>query len=243
MVQRTPKSKTQVRQEQIAQAALMLIARRGLNQLNLDALAGAVGVVPSAIYRHYPGKDGVLDSVLELISKQLLANVQAVREATKAPLERLRLLLLRHVRLVRHHAGIPRVLFSEQIFAGRPARRRRAHQILQEYLQEIARIITEGQQAGCLRADIPVETVALMFLGLVQPAVIRWLMSNGSFDVARHVEKAWGLFSTMLRQDGLRSAKPEQPVSKGARPRVRHRPSCQMHNLVTKRSHTRSNYE
>ncbi len=203
MVQRTPKIKTQVRQDQIAHAALLLIARRGLNRLNLDALAGAVGVVPSAIYRHYQGKDGVLDSVLELISRQLLANVQAVREATEDPLERLRLLLVRHVQLVRHHAGIPRVLFSEQIFAGRPARRRRAHQILQDYLREIARIISEGQQAGCLRAGIQVETVALMFLGLVQPAVILWLMSNGSFDVARHVEQAWGLFSEMLRQDRL----------------------------------------
>lgn len=235
MVQRTPKIKTQVRQEQIAQAALMLIARRGLNQLNLDALAEAVGVVPSAIYRHYPGKDGVLDSVLELISKQLLANVQAVREATKNSLERLRLLLFRHVQLVRHHAGIPRVLFSEQIFAGRPTRRRRAHQILQDYLHEIARIISEGQQAGCLRTDLPVETMALMFLGLVQPAVILWLMSNRSFDVARHVEQAWGLFSEMLRQDGLRPAAGCRFREEKSFARVRRTPMKRQHQQEIKR--------
>lgn len=199
MAQRTPKLKTEVRQEQIAQAALTLVARRGLSHLNIGALAQAVGVVPSAVYRHYRGKDGVLSSVLELISKQLLSNVEVVCEATTKPLERLHSLLQRHVQLVRHEAGIPRVLFSEQIFAGHSARRRRAHQILRDYLREIADIISKGQDEGSIRCDVQPETVALMFLGLVQPAVILWLMSSGAFDVPRHVEQAWNLFSEMLR--------------------------------------------
>ncbi len=199
MNRRAPKIKTEVRQEQIAQAALTLIARRGLNHVNIGELAKEVGVVPSAIYRHFQGKDDVLDSVLELISKNLLANVAAVREATSDPLERLHALLRRHVELVRHQSGIPRVLFSEQIFAGNPERRRRVHHIFQEYLQAIAGMISEGQRTGEIRADLHPGTVALMFLGLVQPAVILWLMSNGSFDVARHVERAWHLFREMLR--------------------------------------------
>jgi TetR/AcrR family transcriptional regulator, fatty acid metabolism regulator protein len=214
MNRRAPKIKTELRQEQIAQAALALIARRGLNHVNIGELAGQVGVVPSAIYRHYQGKDKVLDSVLELISKNLLANVAAVREATSHPLERLHALLQRHVQLVRHQAGIPRVLFSEQIFAGHTVRRRRVHQILQDYLREIARMISEGQRTGDIRADLQPDTVALMFLGLVQPAVILWLMSNGSFDVARHVEQAWHLFRGML-QPGASQVGANRSLGKG----------------------------
>ena len=37
-----------------------------------------------------------------------------------------------------------------------------------------------------------------MFLGLVQPAIILWLMSNQTFDVAGHAEQAWILFREML---------------------------------------------
>lgn len=205
MNRRARNIKTEIRQEQIARAALVLIARRGLNHLNIAALAREVGVVPSAIYRHYSGKDEVLESVLDLISKILLANVETVCRATPDALERLHLLLMRHIHVVRHHAGIPRVIFSEQIFAGSSARRRRIHQVLEAYLQKIAGIIAEGRRQGQIRANISPDTAAVMFLGLVQPAIILWLMSNGAFDVVRHTERAWHLYRQMLRKDENRT--------------------------------------
>jgi AcrR family transcriptional regulator len=204
MKQRAQKIKTEIRQEQIAHAALALIARRGLNHLNISALAREVGVVPSAIYRHYQGKDGVLESVLDLISRSLLANVDAVCQTTPDALQRLHLLLMRHVQLVRHHVGIPRVLFSEQIFADSAGRRRRVHQILEGYLRKIAEIVVTGQRQGQIRGDIAPDAAALMFLGLVQPAIILWLMSKGTFDVAGHAERAWCLFCEMLGTHGGR---------------------------------------
>ncbi|HZL43456.1 MAG TPA: TetR/AcrR family transcriptional regulator [Verrucomicrobiae bacterium] len=216
MKRRAQKIKTEIRQEQIARAALVLIARRGLNHLNIGALSREVGVVPSAIYRHYPGKDRVLESVLDLISRSLLTNIEAVCQATPDALERLHLLLMRHVQLVRHHAGIPRVLFSEQIFAGSARRKQRVHQTLQGYLQKIARIIAEGRDQGQIRADIAPDTAAVMFLGLVQPAIILWLMSNGTFDVAGHAERAWCLFREMLETPGGRS-RPDARTAKKAK--------------------------
>lgn len=199
----TKKLRTEVRREQIAQAALVLISQRGLNELNIGALAKEVRVVPSAIYRHYAHKDAVLESVLDLISNSLLENVKAVRDETPDSLERLHFLLQRHIRLVRHHAGIPRVIFSEQIFAGNARRRQRIHKIISAYLQEIAGIVTEGQNAGQIRPDVPADSAAVMFLGLVQPAIILWLMSNHTFDVAGHAERAWGLFREMLETKRL----------------------------------------
>ena len=199
---RAQKIKTEIRQEQIPRAALVLIARNGLNQLNIGALAQEVGVVPSAIYRHYRGKDDVLESVLDLISRSLLANVEAVCQATPDAVERLHLLLLRHVKLVRENVGIPRVLFSEQIFAGSASRRRQVHQTLQRYLDKIAGIIDEGRRQGQIRADISPDTAAVMFLGLIQPAMILWLMSNGEYNVVRHAGQAWRLFCEMLQTHG-----------------------------------------
>lgn len=207
MQRRAPNTRTEIRQKQIAEAALRLVARRGLHGLNLGALAKAVDVVPSAIYRHFPGKNGVLGAVLDSISEQLLANVLAVRQATPDALGRLQLLLDRHVELVRLNAGVPRVLFAEQIFAGHPTRRRKVYRILQGYLREIASIIREGQGRRRIRKDINPDTAALMFLGLVQPAVILWLTSQGTFDVARHIRQAWRLFGELLRDSGPYPAK------------------------------------
>jgi AcrR family transcriptional regulator len=198
----TLKIKNSARQEQIAQAALTVIAQHGLNYLNIGTLACEVGVAPSAIYRYFPSKDAILKSVLELIARLLQGNVVGVCRTTPDPLEQLHLLMQRHVNLAYHNAGIPRVLFSEQIFAGDSGRRQLVDLTFQGYLREIAGIIRAGQCQGHIRPTVPANVAAVMFLGLIQPAVILQLISRGNFDAARHAERAWKLFREMLQVTG-----------------------------------------
>ena len=146
---RAAKTNTEIRQDQIARSALALISRNGFQRLNMAGLARKVGVVPSAIYRHYRNKDEVLDAVLELISQRLLGNVAAARTKSTDALERLERVLMGHVKLIRGEVPIPRVVFSEAIFTGHRRRRRRIHRMFQEYLGQVADILREGQRAGC----------------------------------------------------------------------------------------------
>lgn len=202
---RAPKVRTEIRKEQIAHAALAIISRDGFHRLSIAELARDVGVVPSAVYRHYRGKDEVLDAVLDLISERLVANVAAVRAEAPTCLERLRLLLLRHVRLVRTEIPIPRVVLSEEIFAGDPSRRKRAHRLFQRYLAGVADIVREGQAGTEVRPGLCPDTVSVMFLGLVQPAAILWILSEGDFDMAGHVERAWAVFAQAIRAETIRT--------------------------------------
>jgi AcrR family transcriptional regulator len=208
---RAPKTKTEIRRNQIAATALGLVARHGLRALNVAALAKGVGVVPSAIYRHYPSKEAVLDAVLKVIAHRLFANVQAVRQEFTDRLEGLKQLLQRHIEMVLSNQGIPRMIFSEEIFSGQPARRRRVYQMIQEYLERVAEMIREGQRQGRISPDLPAETVAMMFLGVVQSASILRLMSDGQFDATKYRESAWRIFSGMLSSNPPSS--PKEPVS------------------------------
>jgi AcrR family transcriptional regulator len=198
---RAAKTNTEIRQDQIARAALALISRHGFSRLNMAGVAREVGVVPSGIYRHYRNKDEVLDAVLELISRRLLGNVAAAKAETADALERLERVLMAHVKLIHGNVPIPRVVFSEAVFNGHPRRRKRVHSMFQDYLGQVAEIIREGQRAGRLRAALAPDTLSVMFLGLVQPAAILWLMSAGEFDIAGHAERAWLVFSEMIRAD------------------------------------------
>lgn len=190
---------TGIRREQIAHAALALVARQGLRHLNVAAIARAVGLVPSALYRHFPGKDEVIDAVLALVRDRLLENVRAVSAEVDDPFERLHRLLARHVALIRANQALPRLVFSEEVFDGPPARRRAMFRGIQAYLDGVAGIVAEGQASGAIRADVDPATVSVLFLGLVQPAAILWHVSEGGFDVTAHAERAWPVFAGMLR--------------------------------------------
>lgn len=191
---RARKTNTEVRQEQIAQAALGIVERHGLRGLNVARVAKAVGVVPSGLYRHYPGKDGVLDTVLDLIAERMESNVAQARANSDRALDRLHGLLKRHVEIIRRNSAIPRVVFSEELLHGRPAQRRRMYEIIRGYLRRVEQIIREGQREGNIREDVDPEAASVLFLGLIQPGVVLWAMSGGEFDIAAHAEAGWKLF-------------------------------------------------
>ena len=190
---------TLVRREQIIQAALSLIGSYGLRRLSVASLARRVGLVPSALYRHFKGKDDIIEAVLQHIRDSLQENVRSARAETTDPLERLRRLLMRHLAMVRDNAALPRIVFSEDVYAGRPARRARMFAAIRTYLDDVAAIVQQGQTDGQVRPDVDPQTVAALFLGLIQPGAILWHMSDGAFDVTRHAERGWRLLSDTLR--------------------------------------------
>jgi AcrR family transcriptional regulator len=191
---RRQKLDTAVRRPQLAHAVLEVIGERGIEGLSVAAVARRVGISPSAIYRHFQSKDVMLDAVVDLIRERLLGNLETVRAGTPDPFEALELLLARHLELIRANRALSRIIFSEDFFMKRPERRRGVYGAMTLYLAGIADLVRAGQRAGRMRPDLDPPTVAVMFMGLLQPAAILWSLSDGGFDVTRQVRAAWPVF-------------------------------------------------
>ncbi len=190
---------TEKRQEQIAEAALNLIATGGVASLNMADLARCIGIVPSAIYRHFESKDKVLDAVLDLLQKRLLGNVEIVRRQASEPLEQLKRLLALHIRLILDYQALPRLIFSGDIYAGHPERKKKIYEIVGNYLGKVADIIREGQTRGSINPAMEPDMLSVVFLGLIQPTAILWHLSDGKFDAGKQVERAWPFFCEAIR--------------------------------------------
>lgn len=196
----TEKLDTQIRKEQIAKAALSILVSQGLKAMTMNRVAKVVGLVPSAIYRHFNNKDEMLDAVLDLIRGKLLKNVREAQEGTKSHVEALRLVLMQHVQMIREVQVmvIPRIVFSDEVLTKKPERRKQVYQVFKAYLDEIEDIIRQGQQTGEIRADMPSETLTVMFVGLFQPASFLFALSGGEFDIIEQTSKSWQLFRQII---------------------------------------------
>ncbi len=191
--------KTAVRREQIARAALGLVAAGGPKALRMSALARHVGIAPSAIYRHFPNKEQVLLAALDLFRASVLDNVRAVREETPDALERLRRLLLRQVRLIPRSAMMmPRMAFADDSPGVAATGRDRVAAVLGEFLKAVADIVREGQRRGEIRRDASADAIALMVFGLIQPAGILWHLRRGRFNIPRQVAVGWRVLRSGL---------------------------------------------
>ena len=191
---RAQKAKTEARQEQIIAAALELIGAEGVNALSIAGIAERVGIVPSALYRHFKSKDDVLDAVLKSLKTRLLGNVSIVRKETPGALPRLKSLLMRHARMLSENRAIPLVVFSDGIYTGHPERKAKVAAIITSYLSKIQKIVEEGIQDGSIRENVVSTTASVMFLGLILPAAVILNVSEGNFDMNAHVENAWPAF-------------------------------------------------
>src|SRR5512135_1442228 len=107
---RAAKEHTEIRQEQIARAALKLLAMKGWQRVSLAAIAKEVGVVTSAVYRHFTGKDELLDAVLDLVSQSFQNSLQSARKSTGDPIDCLHEVLRNHVKLISGGVPVPRII-------------------------------------------------------------------------------------------------------------------------------------
>jgi AcrR family transcriptional regulator len=185
---------TDIRRDQIAEAALDIVRSEGVRALSVAAVAEKVGIVPSAVYRHYQNKSKIVSAVLQLIQTRLEAHYQDVIQLSLEPIEKLKLLFNQHVELIGGNNAIPRIIFSEEVIGGMPEKQQQLYGIIKDVIKNVETIVKEGQKKGTIRKDIPAENIAVSFLGMIQPAAIIWNLSNGEFDLIHHGRSAWNLF-------------------------------------------------
>lgn len=197
--ERAAKQRSEVRQEQLVQAALSLLAQDGPRAVTIAEVARRVALVPSGVYRHFRNKDELLDAVLAFMGRRLVANAEAVCRETADAAERLRLLHLRHLRMIQENPGILRLVFSDEVCGGSPARRHALRRMQEAYLEQVAAMVQQGQTEGILRQGVSPRGAALLFLGLIQPAAILWHLSDGEIDLQTEGERCWSLFHLAIR--------------------------------------------
>lgn len=190
----TEKLPTDIRREQIVEAALQVLGENSIEHLHIKDIAQRMEMAPSALYRHFKNRDAMMSAVLEFIRTKLYRNLEAVRQTSDDAAERLRELLSRHIRLIREDHGIPRIFFSGELWGQKQERRQKMYRIVTGYLAEVEDIVREGQRKGTIRQSIDPKAVAKMFFGIVQPAALLWHMSEGRFDIDEHVALAWPVF-------------------------------------------------
>jgi len=197
----TEKIATAVRKEQIVEAALNILSDNEIKKLKVADIAQYMGLAPSALYRHFKNRDAIMSAVLEHIRGSLYKNLERVRQKTDDAIERLRELLFLHIKLVGYRQGIPRVIFSDELWGQKRERRQKMYRIVAGYLAEIEDIVREGQNKGQIRKSVDPQVISKMFFGIVQPAALLWHMSEGEYDLDAHVSGAWSVFSELLARE------------------------------------------
>jgi AcrR family transcriptional regulator len=144
------------RRAQILAVAARLFARHGFHGVSIADLGGAVGVSGPALYRHFPGKEALLEEMLAGISAELLDGGRALAARVEDPRELLAALVDHHVAFALREPEL--IVVQDRDLANLPEEARRRVRRLQRTYVEIwvdaLRRATPGLSDGAARVAV-----------------------------------------------------------------------------------------
>ncbi|MBI5548723.1 MAG: TetR/AcrR family transcriptional regulator [Deltaproteobacteria bacterium] len=201
-----------VRRQQIAEAALRIIAARGLDRLTAAELAREVGIADGTIFRHFRDKAEIVTMAVEFLQQLLLQDFPP--PLGLPPLDRLEDFVLSRLRMVEARPGIYALAFSDRLAEAAGERG------LAGFAETMSR--TRGFVEDCLRTaqdedtidpQLQVRPLALMVIGALHAAAaVRMLKPWRQEDPP---EAVWQTIKLLLLRSG-RGAGSSTPTTPGA---------------------------
>lgn len=168
---RTSRRPTGERQEELASAALELIATRGITALTTRALAQHVGITSGAIFRHFPTLDALLDAVVARVERLLAGTFPPEGLPPRARLARF---VEARSTAVASQVGVLQLVSSEQFqLALPPAAVTRLQKCIDQTRVFVVSTLRAGQADGTIRDDLDAKALAVIVMGTTRMLALK----------------------------------------------------------------------
>ncbi len=193
-----PRKSTHIRRKEIVQAALAVIAEKGVHGLTIAEIAGRAGMSDANIYRHFRGKQEILTAVGDFIGEAVMGRAARIAAGKKKALARLDTIFRSHVALIAANPGLPRFIFSEELQVGDRQLAVNVAGRMAQYIETMSAIVAQGCRAGEFRPDLAPRETAVTLLGMIQFTALRWSITHEAFALEAETARLWENFRRLL---------------------------------------------
>jgi TetR/AcrR family transcriptional regulator len=140
------------RREEILQSlALMLESSDGSQRITTAKLAASVGVSEAALYRHFPSKTRMFDSLIEFIEDSLITRINLILKDEKDTTARLRLIVLLILGFGERNPGLTRILTGHALMFEQDRLQGRINQLFERIEAQLRQVLRERK---CVKAKV-----------------------------------------------------------------------------------------
>lgn len=191
---------TDIRQEQIKQAVLEIIYTDGLKNLSTRNLASHIGMSEGSIFRHFKTKQDIILSIITDVQTEFIGQLRKIATSVKEPGLRLHEYLCATVKYLTVNKGITMLLFSEASHNNDADLKNRLQQVFNQQKQLVSKIILDGIASGTWDESVPVENVAMLYMGIPISLNIELVLSGGEFHPDNFCNKMMQLLLKILNK-------------------------------------------
>ncbi len=181
------------------EAVVALAGSQNPNDITTAAIAKHMNLTQGALFRHFPSKDAIWQSVMEWVADRLLARIDSAAEGIESPLAAMQAMFMSHIDFVVEHPGVPRMMFGQLQSTDPTAAKKMAQTLIQRYAERVQARIEQGKASGEITLEVSTQAATTLFVGTIQGLVMQSLLSD---DLQRMRTDAPGVFA--IYQRGMR---------------------------------------
>jgi AcrR family transcriptional regulator len=158
------------RRQQIADAALRILAERGPHHLTALAVAREVGVADASLFKHFAGMEAIVEAAIERFGEALAADLQ---RPESDPVDKLAGFFAARLATLRARPELLQVAFNERLADAAGIQGALRVKAITARSREFAlQCLQKGQQTGQFRADVPAPLLFMALSGVMRGAAL-----------------------------------------------------------------------
>ncbi|MCA1179662.1 MULTISPECIES: nucleoid occlusion factor SlmA [unclassified Pantoea] len=187
------------RREEILQAlAQMLESGDGSQRITTAKLAANVGVSEAALYRHFPSKTRMFDSLIEFIEDSLITRINLILKDEKETLARLRLIVQLILGFGERNPGLTRILTGHALMFEQDRLQGRINQLFERIEMQLRQVMREKKMRDGEGFQTDETLLASQLLAFCEGLLSRYVRSEFRYRPTTDFDIRWPLIAAQL---------------------------------------------
>lgn len=189
------------RREQILQALVTMLEREPGGKITTARLAEAVGVSEAALYRHFPSKNKMFESLIEFVEDSLFSRINLIMAEEKTALDRCRVMLRLLLAFCEHNPGITRILSGNALIGENERLHQRIAQVYERLETQLRQTLRQAEVEEGLRPVMLVNETAAALLAMAEGRIALFVRSQFQRPPTAGWDDQWAVLTCGLMRE------------------------------------------
>ncbi|WP_244168435.1 nucleoid occlusion factor SlmA [Gilliamella mensalis] len=192
-------NKNRNRKEDILQAlAKMLESNEGTQRITTAKLAATVGVSEAALYRHFPSKTKMFESLIVYIEDILLSRINVIIQDEPNTFTRLQLILALILGFSEKNPGLTRIMTGHALMFEQEQLQERISQLFERIETQIKQVLRERKIREGVAFITDERILSSQLLAFCEGMMARYSRSGFKYLPTTNFDTRWSLLAKQL---------------------------------------------
>ena len=186
------------RKDQILQTLAQMLEASPGSKITTAKLAANLGVSEAALYRHFPSKTRMFESLIDFVEETLFSRITQILNEESNQLTRCKKILTLFLVFFELNPGITRILSGDALTGEHERLRGRVAQVYDRIETQLRQCLRMAEVEEGWRTAIPVNTSANLLLALVEGRIAQFVRSDFGLLPTRAWDDQWSVATSGL---------------------------------------------